>query len=250
VERTSRRVSLTDAGMQLRDDLAGPFASISQVLETTFTRFSDTRSILRVGLYNAGSGGTHFAAIVAAFERQGPCDVEIVELPFNNRVGPLRSGEIDIMAIRLPVEQPEITVGPILSCEPRVLGVARDHPLVGKGQVSIEDLADYAVGRFEVLMPAELVEAITPRTTPRGRTIPRRRDAIRSTSELLLNIASGRIVHPTVASFGLYLSHPEIVYLPIIDMPDSEGGRWPRLFRRRRSACCRDVAGARRCQAA
>ena len=49
------------------------------------------------------------------------------------------------MATRLPLEQPDITVGPILSREPRVLAVARDHPLAERANVSVEHIADYRV---------------------------------------------------------------------------------------------------------
>lgn len=39
------------------------------------------------------------------------------------------------------------------------------------------------------------------------------------TSELLHMIALGRVVHPTVPSFANMFSHPDVVHVPIGDMP-------------------------------
>ncbi|GAA1277558.1 hypothetical protein Psi02_78710 [Planotetraspora silvatica] len=41
----------------------------------------------------------------------------------------LRNGEADILVTWLPVEEPDLTVGPLLFAEPRVLAVAADAPL-------------------------------------------------------------------------------------------------------------------------
>ena len=39
------------------------------------------------------------------------------------------------------------------------------------------------------------------------------------TTELVHLIATGRIVHPTVPSFANMFGHPDIVYVPIADLP-------------------------------
>lgn len=62
------------------------------------------------------------------------------------------------------------------------------------------------------------MQALIPSHTPSGQPIPRRRGAVRSTSELLMLIAAGQVVHPTVETFGLHLGHPGVVYVPITDM--------------------------------
>jgi hypothetical protein len=41
----------------------------------------------------------------------------------------LRSSAVDLLAMRLPVSEPDVSIGPILSTEERVLAVADDHPL-------------------------------------------------------------------------------------------------------------------------
>jgi DNA-binding transcriptional LysR family regulator len=71
--------------------------------------------------------------------------VEITESFFVDPLGPLRRGEIDLLTVRLPVNRPDLTIGPTLAREPVVLAVADDHPLAHRERVSIEDVADYAV---------------------------------------------------------------------------------------------------------
>jgi len=50
--------------------------------------------------------------------------------------------------------------------------VARDHPLAQRQSVTLEDLADYAVAQFDTELE-EMIEALIPLATPRGRPIPR-----------------------------------------------------------------------------
>ena len=215
--RTSRRVELTAAGRQLDADLRPALDAVRAALQHASQLAIEHRIVLRLGLFNAGSGGPLIHTIIDAFQARHPCDVQIVELPFNDRFGPLRRHEIDLMATRLPLAQPDLYVGPRLTTDKRVLGVSRAHPLAQRSSVSIEDVADYSVSDIDTL-PVELIHAIIPINTPSGRPIPRRHSAPRSTSELLMLVASGRVVHPTVESFGHHLSHPGVVYVPIDDM--------------------------------
>jgi DNA-binding transcriptional LysR family regulator len=114
--------------------------------------------------------------------------------------------------------------GPILSVEPRVLAVAADHPLAERDEISIEEVADFRVMRFEA-MPETFHEEWIPSKTPKGRPIPHQAfsrqsqgDRGRMTNELMYLIATGRVVHPTVPSFANMFGYPDIVYVPITDM--------------------------------
>jgi DNA-binding transcriptional LysR family regulator len=120
----------------------------------------------------------------------------------------------------LPLEQPDLVVGPVLSSEPRVLAVAHDHALAGRSAVSIEDLADYRIPRFEQL-PPELLEVWTPSRTPSGRVIAGTPLHLREAdvTHLAMRIARGEFVHPTVPSVAAYMGDLDLVYVPIADMP-------------------------------
>lgn len=81
----------------------------------------------------------------------------------------------------------------------------------------MEDFADYPV-RKPADVP-ELAEASCPSHTPSGRPIVPADVEINDISELLLLIARGRLVHPTVAPFAEHFRHPGIAIVPVRDLP-------------------------------
>ena len=147
--------------------------------------------------------------------------VQIVELPYRERHGPLRRGEVDLMVTRLPIDQSDLVVGPVVSREPRVLAVARDHPLARHESVSLEDVADHHVLGVADLGPKEIGAAFVPERTPAGRPIKRLQMTVHDFSEMVILIARGKIVQPTVASAMPRFAHPNVVCVPIVDMPPS-----------------------------
>ena len=42
---------------------------------------------------------------------------------------------------------------------------------------------------------------------------------INDASELIVTIARGRVVHPTISSFAAHHGHPGVTYVPIVDLP-------------------------------
>jgi hypothetical protein len=101
-----------------------------------------------------------------------------------------------------------------------VLAVAYDHALAGNARVSIEDLADYRIPRFEQ-MPPELLEVWTPSRTPSGRAIAGTPLHFQEPdiTNLAVRVARGELVHPTVPSVAAYMGDLDLVYVPITDMP-------------------------------
>ena len=45
--------------------------------------------------------------------------------------------------MRMPVNNPDLVIGPVLTTEDRVVLVAADHPLAGRTTVCIEDLGGF-----------------------------------------------------------------------------------------------------------
>jgi DNA-binding transcriptional LysR family regulator len=219
-ERTSRVVTLTEAGRALHGELA----PIVTGLDNTLTR-ARARAVglglIRVGVLNAASGSLALNEAVKLFEEthEGAA-VRLVATPLNDRLGPLRRREVDLSVTRLPLDQPDIVIGPLLSQgDARVVMVATYHPLAGRRHVSVEDFADYPV-RKPADVP-ELAEASCPSHTPSGRPIVPADVKVNDISELLLLIAQGRLVHPTVAPFAEHFRHPGIAIIPIRDLPPS-----------------------------
>jgi DNA-binding transcriptional LysR family regulator len=220
VHRTSRHVALTAAGERFLAGVEPAHERLIAVLERASQGTGALAGTLRIGLASAVSGGPRLIQIINAFEEQYPgCRVDVQELALFNRLEPLRAGEVDVMASRLPLRQPDLVVGPALSHEPRVLAVAADHPLSDRAEVSTEDIADYQVLDVAGMLPPELERVFIPDTSASGRPMKRRRLEHADWSELLTMIARGKIVHPTVASFADHFAHPSIRCVPITDLP-------------------------------
>ena len=66
-----------------------------------------------------------------------------------------------MLAARLPLTDPDVTVGPVLSHELRVLAVSARDPLAPSDTVSIEDLAERTVSDVPAL-PREMMDAFIP----------------------------------------------------------------------------------------
>jgi DNA-binding transcriptional LysR family regulator len=222
VDRTSRRVTLTPAGERLHAELNPAYLELLGVLERCARANQVVAGVVRLGIAHAGAINPGLLSVIDVFETRYPeSTVQIVELPYRERHAPLRHGEVDLMVTRLPMDQPDLVVGPVVSREPRILAVARDHPLAVLDSVSVEDLAGYAVLDVADLGPKEIAIAWVPEKTPSGQPIRRLRVTARDFSDLVILIARGRIVHPTVASAASRFAHPNIVCLPIEDMPPS-----------------------------
>lgn len=220
-DRTSRSVSLTPIGERLRASVSSPYLQLQEAVRASRDAVGAVTGTLRIGMYTESLGGPHLVAIVRSFEAAHPgATVALVSLGLQrNYLDALRGGEVDVLATRLPVVDSDITLGPILTHELRVLLVAVSDPLAHMESVTLEDFADRTVVDSQVL-PREMMDALVPPVTPSGRRY--RRQENRSIEEMLMNIATGRLVHPTVPSFLEHHAHPAITSVPILDLPESE----------------------------
>ena len=222
VDRTSRSVTLTPAGERLRAEIDPAYAQLLDVLERFARAREALAGVVRLGVTYPAAASPDLLRAIDAFEARHPeSSVEILELPFRDRLRPLRRGEIDLMVLRLPVEQPDIEVGPVVRLEARVLAVARDHPLAARESISIEEVAEHCVVDVSDLGPREIGAAFVPDVTPAGRPIPRLAATVHDFTDLVLLIARGRAVQPTVASAAPRFAHPDVICLPIADLPPS-----------------------------
>lgn len=220
-ERTSRQVRLTTLGELLRDSLRPPYEEIQRAVATARETATGITGELRISLVTFAAGGPGFSALVQAFEEAHPaCKVTVYEAFPGEALNRLRRGELDLVAHWLPLDQPGLTIGPVLSTEDRALVVRTEHPLAVRGSASVEDLADYAVVDAEGILPPETAEMLYPARTPSGRVIPRREREGR-TAEVLALVARGEIVHPTVASLPGYYTHPGVTTVPLRGLPQA-----------------------------
>lgn len=216
-DRTSRTVALTPLGERFRDAVSGPLETLQAALASVSTAANGIGPVFELGLVGQSSaGGPRLHEIIAKFTAAHPaCQVRLVEVPLTDLLGPLRRGEVAAMCLRLPFQELDLRVGPVLSEEPRVLLVARDSPLASRVSVLWEELGDHAVADVPDL-PDSLVDELLPRRTPMGRPVSRG-PLIRNMTELLAAVANGDIVHPTSRSGPHYRSHPQVIAVPVQD---------------------------------
>ena len=221
VHRTTRRVQLTPFGERFLADLQPAYERLAGVLERANAAARSLEGTLRLGLLSGPAGGPHLVEIIGAFEAlHAECKVEVVQVSWDDPLGPLRANGGELMATWIPLKQPDLVVGPILTRQPRVLAVARDHPLAERDAVDVEELAEQRVPRFEG-WPKELAEAVIPSRTPSGRPIPGARIRVgeRAIVDVSFRIARGEFVFPTVASAAPHMIAFDLVFVPITGMP-------------------------------
>ncbi|MFL6072199.1 MAG: LysR family transcriptional regulator [Mycobacteriales bacterium] len=221
-ERTSRRVSLTPAGDQLRRDATAALAQLEDALARTRTLTTGVAGTLRIGMYSRCNAGPRFLEIVKEFTARHPsCPVEIVDTGLDrDQFDWLRRRDADLLAMRLPLHDPALVIGPLLSREPRVLLVARDHPLATRDSVCVDDFAEYPI-QLPATLPREMLDDFVPPRSPSGRPMRRIFRRVGSIGDVTLRIAVGELVHATVASFTDHYHDPAVTAVPIRDLPAS-----------------------------
>jgi DNA-binding transcriptional LysR family regulator len=219
-DRTSRQVRLTPTGEWLLSEIAHPYRELEDVLERARDAATGVSGTLRIGLYSLLSGGPHMTDIVRTFKERHPmCEVAFITIGYEHSVrDALRGGEVEMVATRLPQTGPDLTIGPVLSREERVLVIARDDPLAQRDRISYEDLTDRVASDVPAF-PRDVMDAVVPPVTPSGRIL--KRIANYSAEDTLIRVALGEQVHPTVPSFLDHHRHPGVVCVPICDLPPS-----------------------------
>jgi DNA-binding transcriptional LysR family regulator len=220
VHRTSRHVQLTSFGERFRGNVGPAYGELARVLEDAHAGARSLEGSLRLALFSGPAEGPHLAGVIGAFEALHPeCDIEIVQVSWDDPLARLRRGDVALMASWLPLEQPDLVVGPVLAHERRVLAVAREHPLAERESISLDELADYAIPRLDG-WPRELHEALFPARTPSGRPIPVVRIPVgeRNLLEIAHRVSRQELVFPTVAAAQPFGAPFNLAYVPITGM--------------------------------
>ncbi len=194
---------------------------LRKVLREIYEANREIAGELRLGLDGPSSGGQALPEIIRLFTARHPdCSVQVTETSIGDPTVPLRRGDFDLVALDLPVDQPDLVIGPILRRDERLIGVATDHPLAERDTVSLEDIAEFETHDGGGSQPAEKIDAWSPPRTPTGRPIHRRHLTNPTFSQIFALVAAGEIVH--FASDPLFLTYPGVAYRPITDMPPIE----------------------------
>ncbi len=214
-ERTSRTVRLTNVGRQLRDDLQPVYVGLHESLERARMTASGVTGKLRVGMMPFNLVDMHF--YWRAFRSRFPrWELEIRQLEYVDPFGRLRDNDMDVLVTWLPVEEPDLTVGPVLCTDPRVLAVTADHELAERTSVHLEVFADFQHATAPS-MPDYWEDSYLPFQTPQGRPIERGR-VVNRAEELINQVGMGEIVHCFPGHVTRYWGMSNILWIPVTDL--------------------------------
>ncbi|WP_205826192.1 LysR family transcriptional regulator [Microbispora catharanthi] len=225
-QRTSRQVALTPVGSALREDVQAGYQRIQEGIAKAVAAGRGFSGILRVGFSSPLVGEAIMAAAEVFRTRHPECEVRIREVHLSDAFGALRAGELDVQITELPVREADLSSGPVLLRDEPMLAVSSRHPFARRDSVTVEDLT-----RDTVLVPTDapeyLLDALIPAQAPSGRPI-QRTQATTSRQESLTLVSGGAGMAVVGTQATRYHARPDIVYVPIADLPPIEYGPvWP-----------------------
>ncbi len=215
VERTTRRLDLTDAGQRLWEHAHRILAQLDDAL----TEVAAGPRPLRVGFAWAALG-KHTVPLLRAWRDEHP-DTALQMRRCDDPEAELRRGLLHTAFVRTRPEPGTGLKSLALYSEPRVAAVPESDPLAGRETVRLGDLADQPVALCATaatssaqLWPAE-----------------RRPDTfeVANVDEWLTTIATGDAVGVTAEGTGHSHPHPGVRYVPLTDAdPVTVRLIWPR----------------------
>ncbi|MEU9028965.1 LysR family transcriptional regulator [Streptomyces sp. NPDC048383] len=210
--RTSRTVYLTEVGRQLRDDLQPVYTGLYESLERARQAARGVTAQLRISMMPFNI--IDFHPYWKEFRARLPhCELQIRTATFSDPFGQLRSGSMDVLVVWLPVEEPDLTVGPTLCTDSRVLAVAADHPFIERDSVPMELLSEFPHSTA-IDLPEYWENAYLPFHTPRGRQIERLKPADNN-DELISMVGMGEIINTFPEHVTRYWGMSNIRFLPV-----------------------------------
>ncbi|ATF95268.1 LysR family transcriptional regulator [Cedecea neteri] len=219
--RTSRQVTLTVLGQQLFTSLEPAYGRLEAIYYQAQNAARGVTGILRLGFMGSGANELMAPLLTRFRERYPDCDIELVETSFSDPLGPLRRGEVDVTLTRLPVQETDLTVGPVMISEGFILAVGLQHRLATRTHVSLEELKSETMFAITGNAPDYWWDHHVPRETPSG--VPISRGAkVGSFQELLTLVAAGKGVSTMAASVAVYYPRPDIKYIPVVDGGENE----------------------------
>ena len=225
-ERTSRRVELTAVGEVLRAGLRPAYAGIGDAVSAATAAARRLSGTLTLGFM--GAQAHRMEHVLERFrERHPEAELRLHEVVFSDPFAALRRGDVDLLTTWLPVDEPDLTVGPVLQEEPLCLMTASDHPLAAAGRTDIEVLAEHVVPAVRGDAPPSWMTAVLPARTPSGREIPRG-PAASTYQEILTLVAAGNVICSVPDEGRRYFPWPGVTYLPLDGAPSV---RWALVWR-------------------
>jgi DNA-binding transcriptional LysR family regulator len=201
LERDRRSVSLTAAGRQLLDD-AVPLLAAADAARRRVQRASRGTRSLVVGFR---TGVTPTAAVRRFAAEQPNVAVEVQRLEWDDQEEAVLGGRVDIAYVRRPVNPRGLRLTSLYT-ERRLAVFPADHRLAGRGSLREAEIA--AEHHLRYLEP---VKAGSARVT-----------LLRGVEEKLEYVAAGQGIIVLPLSATRHYTHPDVVYVPLVDAAPDE----------------------------
>lgn len=219
LHRTSREVTLTEAGRCLRDEAADKIAGLDRAYSLARRKVAKPGGHVILG-WTSGGAGVHTSEILRRFDRDYPTvGVELRQSPWSEQIAALNEGRVDLQFLRTPtLDLPGVRLEPLFR-EPRVVALAADHPLASRKAVSLADIRSDALISI-ASVPKAWTDwwLVDPR--PDGGS-PRYGVAVDTIEEMLEHVAAGHGIGITNGSTAYGFRRPDVVYLRILDAEPS-----------------------------
>ncbi|AZG46534.1 LysR substrate-binding domain-containing protein [Gordonia insulae] len=153
-DRTTRRVSLTDAGTVFAARVDGLLAELDDAVIEARDHAEGRRGRIRVGFVSSASGTVLPPGLRIFREIHPGVRVDLSPLTTREQLDGLSAGALDVGLIRSGGAEPGLVVEPLLE-ESMVAVVPVEHPLALRSEVDVRDL----VGERLILFPNDLMPA-------------------------------------------------------------------------------------------
>ena len=213
--RTTRSNALTPAGAQLVDHLRPAVVAVDAALARVRAAAAGP-GLLRVG-FTAGGVGPLLTEVLHAYSAAHPdVSVRLTRMEWTHDLAVLRSGEVDVVLARPPVDTRGVRARTLFS-DRRVVGLPTWHRLAQQQEVTLADLSDDPVVTGAGA-PATLNDFWTVNPRPDGRA-PLLGPAVHNNDEMLVHVALGHGVCIAAATLAEHYSGTDVVFRPVADLP-------------------------------
>ncbi|MBB4913283.1 LysR family transcriptional regulator [Streptosporangium saharense] len=224
-DRTTRTVRLTPLGERLRRDLEVGYRQIMAGIDAATQVARGPSGTLTLG--TIGPIAMEFGDVIELFEARHPgARLRHREIQPPAPFDLLRSGEVDVALLWLPVREPDLAVSPVVHTSPVMLMVSADHPYARRGSISLEDLGECTVVSVRST-PAYMEETLAPFHTPSGRPV-NRGPLVSTWQEVLSVVSSGQAAAGVAGDAARFYPWPSLAFVPISDAPPC---RWGLVWR-------------------
>ncbi|WP_431043198.1 LysR substrate-binding domain-containing protein [Streptomyces sp. P1-3] len=222
-DRTSRRVTLSTIGVRFHDDLRPGYQQVQYALERAIKAARGFDDPLRVGFLGASAGQFVLEAARVYRAAHPRSEVHIQELQMHDCISGLREGAVEMVLNTRPLAEADLATGPVLWSEPRYLAVSTGHPLAGRDEISLEDLAGVTLLRMPDNAPASISDDRVPSRTPGGKPIAHG-PPVSTFMEVLGLVGADEGAFTVDGQVTRFYLRPDVTYVPFGDAAPIEWG--------------------------